>query len=64
MLIAALTLIDKAQGDSDIIFADLDHDGDGKINFEDFRSVWRSISNLKKWLSGPLVSNQLYKSPC
>ena len=31
--------IDIGQGDSDIIFADLDHDGDGKINFEDFRSV-------------------------
>lgn len=32
------------QGDSDIIFADLDHDGDGKINFEDFRSAERSLS--------------------
>ena len=35
--------IDFGQGDSDIIFADLDHDGDGKINFEDFRSVLNMI---------------------
>ena len=35
--------IDIGQGDSDIIFADLDHDGDGKINFEDFRSVLNMI---------------------
>ena len=35
--------IDFDQGDSDIIFADLDHDGDGKINFEDFRSVLNMI---------------------
>ena len=33
--------MDPTQGDSDIIFADLDHDGDGKINFEDFRSEAR-----------------------
>ena len=35
--------IDFGQGDSDIIFADLDHDGDGKINFEDFRLVLNMI---------------------
>ena len=31
------------QGDSDIIFADLDHDGDGKINFEDFSFGFRDF---------------------
>ena len=47
MSMVGLTLMDKiGQGDSDIIFADLDHDGDGKINFEDFRSVVRSLSNF------------------
>ena len=32
-----------AKGDSDIIFADLDHDGDGKINFEDFSFGFRDF---------------------
>ena len=31
------------KGDSDIIFADLDHDGDGKINFEDFSFGFRDF---------------------
>ena len=31
------------QGDSDIIFADLDHDGDGKINFDDFSFGFRDF---------------------
>jgi len=31
------------EGDSDIIFADLDHDGDGKINFEDFSFGFRDF---------------------
>ena len=34
---------DVFQGDSDIIFADLDHDGDGKINFEDFSFGFRDF---------------------
>ena len=60
MSMVGLTLMDKiGQGDSDIIFADLDHDGDGKINFEDFRS----LTNLEKCSPGPLVLNQHYKSP-
>ena len=33
----------QSQGDSDIIFADLDHDGDGKINFEDFSFGFRDF---------------------
>ena len=31
------------QTDSDVIFADLDHDGDGKINFEDFSFGFRDF---------------------
>jgi len=31
------------EGDSDIIFADLDHDGDGKINFDDFSFGFRDF---------------------
>ena len=31
------------QADSDIIFADLDHDGDGRINFEDFSFGFRDF---------------------
>ena len=36
-------MLSYLQGDSDIIFADLDHDGDGKINFEDFSFGFRDF---------------------
>jgi hypothetical protein len=39
----ALSYAIIVQGDSDIIFADLDHDGDGKINFEDFSFGFRDF---------------------
>jgi hypothetical protein len=31
------------QADSDVIFTDLDHDGDGQINFEDFSFGFRDF---------------------
>ena len=36
-------VIDFPQTDSDVIFTDLDHDGDGRINFEDFSFGFRDF---------------------